>query len=122
MLAKLKQFGPVISLVPESAVQCLDFGFNSHEIRVARAFLNEPGERSDDPPTLISLYPDREGGQLVDAGGRIPVHQEAIYSLTGARALEPFWVLGCLYRSFGCGIPARTALIVSIKARSTGRE
>ncbi|MEE4379617.1 MAG: virulence factor SrfB [Candidatus Competibacteraceae bacterium] len=89
MLATLKQFGPVISLVPESAVQCLDFGFNIHEIRASRSFLNEPDELGG-PPTLISLYPDREGSQLVDAGGRIPVQQEAIYSLTGARALEPF--------------------------------
>ncbi|MCP5424400.1 MAG: virulence factor SrfB [Gammaproteobacteria bacterium] len=89
MLAKLKQYGPVISLVPETAIQFMDFGFNLDEIRVSRSFLNIPAT-ADDPPDLVCLYPDSEGGPLRDGEGRIPVQQEQIYSVSGARALEPY--------------------------------
>jgi hypothetical protein len=89
MLAKLNNFGPVISLVPQSGIQFLDFGLNINTLRVSCAFLNDP-ERG-----LVCLYSDAESGQLADAHGNLPVNQESIYSLDSARAAATFagaWV------------------------------
>jgi len=84
MLAKLKKFGPVISLVPQTGIQFVDFGLDINAVRVSRAFLNEPGAG------LVCLYQDGESGQLLDAAGQVPVKQELIYSLDGARAATTF--------------------------------
>jgi hypothetical protein len=89
MLAKLKTYGPVINLVPHTGVQFLDFGFDINALRISRAFLNEP-DGADGEPRLICLYRNSDGGPLVDANGRVPVQQERIYSLTGARAADTF--------------------------------
>ncbi|MCK7576841.1 MAG: virulence factor SrfB [Chromatiales bacterium] len=45
MLAKLKKYGPLINLIPNTAIQFLDFGFNLNETRVSRAFLAQTGAR-----------------------------------------------------------------------------
>ena len=89
MLAKLRTFPPVISLTPQTGVQFLDFGFNSAQVPLSRSFLNA-ADTANGQPRLVCLYPDSEGGQLVDAAGRIPTQPELIYSLTGVRAAETF--------------------------------
>ena len=68
MLAKLKKFSPLINLIPNTAIQFLDFGFNLNQSRVSRAFLSETG--ADHRPVLTSLYPDDASGQFVTEDGR----------------------------------------------------
>ena len=87
MLAKLKQFGPLINLIPNTAIQFLDFGFNLNEARVSRAFLTETG--ADGRAVLTTLYPDDASGQFVTQDGRA-VKPEQAYSLNAAKAATLF--------------------------------
>lgn len=87
MLAKLKKFGPLINLIPNTAIQFLDFGFNLNEVRVSRAFLTEIG--SDSRPVLTSLYADDASGQFVTQDGRA-VKPEQAYSFNAAKAVQIF--------------------------------
>ena len=92
MLAKLKQFGPLINLIPNTAIQFLDFGFNLNEARVSRAFLAETG--ADGRAVLTTLYPDDASGQFVTGDGRA-VQPEQVYSLNAAKAasiLDGVWI------------------------------
>ena len=87
MLAKLKKFSPLLNLIPNTAIQFLDFGFNLNEVRVSRAFLTEAG--SDGRPLLTSLYPDDASGQFVTQDGRA-VKPEQAYSFNAAKAVNIF--------------------------------
>ena len=87
MLAKLKKFSPLLNLIPNTAIQFLDFGFNLNEVRVSRAFLTEAG--SDGRPLLTSLYPDDASGQFVTQDGRA-VKPEQAYSFNAAKAVHIF--------------------------------
>ena len=92
MLAKLKQFSPLINLIPNTAIQFLDFGFNLNEARVSRAFLTETG--ADGRAVLTALYPDDASGQFVTQDGRA-VQPEQVYSLNAAKAagiLDSAWI------------------------------
>ena len=77
MLALLKNFAPLINLIPNTAIQFLDFGFNLNETRLSRAFLVETG--ADGLAALTALYPDNAGGQFVTQDGRM-VKPEQVYS------------------------------------------
>ena len=92
MLAKLRRFGPLVNLIPNTAIQFLDFGLNLNEIRVSRAFLAEPG--TDGRALLTALYPDDASGQFVTQDGRA-VKPEQVYSLNAAKAagiLDGAWI------------------------------
>ena len=87
MLAKLKHYSPLINLIPNTAIQFLDFGFNLNESRVSRAFLSEAG--ADGRPVLTSLYPDDASGQFVTQDGRAVTPEQA-YSFNAAKAAGIF--------------------------------
>jgi hypothetical protein len=84
MLAKLKPFGPLINLIPNTAIQFLDFGCNLDETRVSRAILAETG--ADGRAVLTALYADDASGQFVTQDGRA-VKPELVCSLNAARAV-----------------------------------
>lgn len=87
MLAKLKTLAPLVNLIPNTAIQFLDFGFDLNETRVSRAFLTETG--ADGRAVLTALYPDDAGGQFVTQDGRA-VPPEQVYSLNAAKAAGIF--------------------------------
>ena len=87
MLAKLKNYGPLINLIPNTAIQFLDFGFNLNETRVSRAFLTEAG--ADGRPLLTALYADDASGQLVTQDGRT-AQPEQVFSFNAAKAAALF--------------------------------
>ena len=92
MLAKLKLFGPLINLIPNTAIQFLDFGFNLNDARVSRAFLAETG--ADGRAVLTALYADDASGQFVTQDGRA-IQPEQVYSLNAAKAtaiLDGVWI------------------------------
>ncbi|HRX70675.1 MAG TPA: virulence factor SrfB, partial [Candidatus Competibacteraceae bacterium] len=92
MLAKLRQLGPLINLIPNTAIQFLDFGFNLNEIRLSRAFLAETG--ADGRPLLTPLYADDASGQFATHDGKT-VKPEQAYSLNAAKAamiLDRAWL------------------------------
>ena len=92
MLAKLKTLAPLVNLIPNTAIQFLDFGFNLDETRVSRAFLTETG--ADGRAVLTALYPDDASGQFVTGDGRV-VQPEQVYSLNAAKAasiLDGVWI------------------------------
>ncbi len=92
MLAKLRRFGPLVNLIPNTAIQFLDFGLNLNEIRVSRAFLAEPS--TDGRALLTASYPDDASGQFVTQDGRA-VKPEQVYSLNAAKAagiLDGAWI------------------------------
>ncbi len=68
MLAKIRPLGPRVNLIPNTAIQFLDFGFNLNETRLSRAFLVETG--ADGRPMLTSLYADDASGQFTIRDGR----------------------------------------------------
>ncbi|MBL8259696.1 MAG: virulence factor SrfB [Candidatus Competibacteraceae bacterium] len=87
MLAKIKKFGPVINLIPNTAVQFLDFGLNINEARVSRAFLAETN--AEGRAALTCLYADDASGQFVAQDGRA-IKPEQVYSLNAAKAAAIF--------------------------------
>ncbi|HOB60811.1 MAG TPA: virulence factor SrfB [Candidatus Competibacteraceae bacterium] len=92
MLAKLKRFGPLVNLIPNTAIQFLDFGFNLNEVRVSRAFLSETG--ADGHTGLTALYADDASGQFVTQDGRA-IKPEQVYSINAAKAaaiLDGCWL------------------------------
>ena len=92
MLAKLKKYGPLINLIPHTAIQWLDFGFNLNETRVSRAFLTQTG--GDGRAILTCLYADDASGQFVTQDGQT-VKPEQVYSLNAAKAaaiLDGVWI------------------------------
>jgi hypothetical protein len=92
MLAKLKKYAATINLIPNTAIQFLDFGFNFDETRVSRAFLVETG--ADGRAILTCLYADDASGQFVSQDGRA-VKPEQVYSLNAAKAatiLAGVWI------------------------------
>ncbi|PIE82975.1 MAG: hypothetical protein CSA09_04080 [Candidatus Contendobacter odensis] len=93
MLAKLRQFGQTVNLIPNTSIQFMDFGFNLDETRISRAFLVEAGA-DNQPPLLTSLYPDTTSGQFITSDGRT-AESDHVYSLNAAKALailEDVWV------------------------------
>ena len=92
MLAKLRPFGPCVNLIPNTAIQFLDFGFNLHETRLSRAFGVERG--ADGRPLLTCLYADDASGQFTTRDRRT-VKPEQAYSLNAAKAaaiLNGVWI------------------------------
>ncbi len=87
MLAKLRPFGACVNLIPNTAIQFLDFGFNLHETRLSRAFALEKG--ADGRPLLTCLYADDASGQFASRDGRT-VKPEQVYSLNAAKAAAIF--------------------------------
>ncbi|MEI2781754.1 MAG: virulence factor SrfB [Candidatus Competibacter sp.] len=87
MLAKLKKYAATINLIPNTAIQFLDFGFDLDQLRVSRAFLSETG--ADGRAVLTCLYADDAGGQFVTGDGRT-VKPEQVYSLNAAKAAAIF--------------------------------
>jgi len=87
MLAKLRRFGPRVNLIPNTAIQFLDFGFNVHEIRLSRAFLTVASAAGR--PVLTSLYADDASGQFATREGQ-SVKPEQVYSLNAAKATTIF--------------------------------
>lgn len=84
MLAKLSPFAACINLIPNTAIQCLDFGFNSANVRLSRAFTSTLG--TDGRPILTCLYADNASGQFTTADGQT-VKPEQAYALNAAKAL-----------------------------------
>ena len=87
MLAKLKKFAPVINLIPNTAVQLLDFGLNINEARASRAFLTQAG--ADGRAVLTCLYADDASGQFVTRDGRT-AQPEQVVSVNAAKAAALF--------------------------------
>jgi len=125
MLAKLKQYAATINLIPNTAIQFLDFGFNLGETRVSRAFLAETG--ADGRAVLTCLYAD-------DASGQFTTPVASSWPRTVARSsrnrcthstpprLPPFSPVPgfqCRFCGYESGI--RTAITCSTKGRPTGR-
>jgi hypothetical protein len=92
MLAKLRPLGLRVNLIPNTAIQFLDFGFNLNEIRLSRAFLAATG--ADSRLILTPLYADDASGQFTTRDGH-PVKPEHAYSLNAAKAtviLDGVWI------------------------------
>ena len=87
MLAKLKLFGPVINLIPNTAIQFLDFGFNLNTVRASRAFLTTTDPQGQ--VRLTCLYADDASGQFITQDGQI-AKPEQVYSLNAAKAAAIF--------------------------------
>jgi hypothetical protein len=88
MDATLPAFGPVVSLVPRTGVQVLDFGFDLGRAKVSRSFWMRPAEGGQSK--LVALLPDDDDPtRLVDSEGHAPPEQE-IVSWNGPRACEVF--------------------------------
>ncbi|MBK8183606.1 MAG: virulence factor SrfB [Candidatus Competibacteraceae bacterium] len=92
MLAKLRKYAPVINLIPNTAIQFLDFGLNLNEARVSRAFLTQ--NSTEGRAILTCLYADDASGQFVTEEGKA-VKPEQVYSLNAAKAaamLDATWI------------------------------
>lgn len=92
MLAKLTPYAPVVNLIPNTAIQFLDFGLNLNEARLSRAFLTQT--TAEGRAILTCLYADDASGQFVTDDGK-PVKPEQVYSLNAAKAaaiLDQTWV------------------------------
>ncbi len=87
MLAKLRPWSPLVNLIPNTAIQFLDFGFNLNEVRLSRAFLTAASVEGR--PILIPLYADDASGQFAARDGQ-PVKPEQVYSLNAAKAAVIF--------------------------------
>jgi hypothetical protein len=103
MLKRLTTFRRLVSLVPSSGLQFLDFGFDAEALpKINRAFWEEPvagaalSQDGRQQVVLRCLVPDEgEDGGLVDpkTGTRPP--QDSIYELNRQKGLETFlgrWV------------------------------
>ncbi len=92
MLAKLRKYAPVINLIPNTAIQFLDFGLNLNEARVSRAFLTQ--NSTEGRAILTCLYADDASGQFVTEEGKA-VKPEQVYSLNAGKAaamLDATWI------------------------------
>ena len=87
MLATLKNYGPLVNLIPNTAIQFLDFGCNLNATRLSRAFLVESSAEAR--PVLTPLYNDDASGQFVTQDGRA-VKPEQSFSLNAAKAATLF--------------------------------
>ena len=88
-LRPLPRYRPVVTLVPHSGVQFLDFGFTLGGVRVNRAFIEE--DLDGEGPMLHALL--NENGELLHPVTMEPT--EAAYTINAQKALEPFleaWV------------------------------
>lgn len=89
MTRPLSKFRPVVTLVPQSGIQFLDFGFDLDGVRFNKSFLEE-----DVPSEGVMLRPlVNRGGELLHPVSLEPV--EPTYSINAARALDLFlgaWV------------------------------
>jgi hypothetical protein len=103
MLKSLQSFRPVVSLVPGSGVQFLDFGFNSDEVaKVGRAFWEEEDVDVKSLRRLRYIKLDPKTNERVDArdlvettSPRRKIPEERIYEINARRALETYeneWV------------------------------
>lgn len=87
MLAKLRTFGSCVNLIPNTAIQFLDLGFNLDAVRLSRAFMVESA--ADGRPFLTCLYPDDASGQFITSAGQV-VQAEQAYSLNAVKACALF--------------------------------
>lgn len=87
MLAKLCTFGACVNLIPDTAIQFLDFGFNLNALRLSRTFMVEGA--ADGRPFLTGLYPDPASEQFTTNAGQTPP-KEQIHSTNAAKACALF--------------------------------
>lgn len=90
MLRALPQFRSVVTMVPQSGVQFLDFGLNTDPpFKVNATFLEEvSGTGADRVVTLHGLIADQ--GDLRHPVSGALVDNPALYSFNAAKGLEPF--------------------------------
>jgi hypothetical protein len=113
MLGPLPQFKSVVTLVPHSGIQFLDFGLNiDPPLRVNCSFVEErEAGKSDGLLTLQAMV--TEEGELRHAVSGEPVHGDPTYSFNAARGLEAFvekWVPVPFLRSLGQDARGREVL------------
>ncbi|MCB9960308.1 MAG: virulence factor SrfB [Rhodospirillaceae bacterium] len=99
--ALTRAYRSVVSLIPFSGVQILDFGFDIDATpKLTRFFWEEkqtdqPEDDGTIPVSLRSLHPDPETGELIDpATGQHP-DEDQVYSFNKVKGLEPYlgkWV------------------------------
>ena len=91
----------VVSLIPSSGVQFLDFGFDIETTpKLTRFFWEEkqPDQRAEDgtiPVALRSLRPDPSSGELIDPASGARPEDDEVYSFNKAKGLDIFvgkWV------------------------------
>ena len=101
MLKPLPSFRPVVSLVPNSGLQFLDFAFDIDRTpKLNRTFWEEQqvDQKTADgivPVALRSLRPHPDTGELFDPVSERAPDPEETYSLNKVKGLEPFlakWV------------------------------
>ena len=108
MLKELRPFKQIVSLVPRSGVQFLDFGLAIDPLKTRRAFWEEAS--GADEVTLRCLH-ERDGEQVYWDADRNRFERPGadVYDLNKARALEPFlnkWVPLPFFRiDSGAGSP-----------------
>ena len=91
---------PLISLIPCSGVQFVDFGFDLNATpKLTRSFWEElqgnANAEGKAPVTLHSLHPDPETGELINRATGKPAPADDVYSFNKVRGLEVFcgrWV------------------------------
>lgn len=103
MLKRLTTFRRLVSLVPSSGIQFLDFGFDIDALpKVTRAFWEEPvagaavSPQGDQQVVLRSLVlADEATGRMIDPKTGASAPADDIYELNGRKGLESFlgrWV------------------------------
>ncbi|MFA5119857.1 virulence factor SrfB [Zavarzinia sp.] len=101
MLKRLTTFRRLVSLVPSSGLQFLDFGFDIDALpKVTRAFWEEPVANTvtaegQQQVVLRGLQFDETRGGLVDPRTGQLAPSDDVYELNGRKGLEPFlgrWV------------------------------
>lgn len=97
MLKRLTSFRRLVSLVPSSGLQFLDFGFDIDALpKVSRAFWEEPvaagavGGDGQQQVVLRTLVMDETRGGLTDPRTGTLAPADEIYELNGRKGLEPF--------------------------------
>lgn len=96
MLKRLTSLRRLISLVPASGLQFLDFGFDIDALpKVARAFWEEPVTAAvtgdgQQQVVLRTLVLDEARGGLIDPRTGALAPQDEVYELNGRKGLEPF--------------------------------
>ena len=99
MLKPLTEFDDVVTLIPDSGIQLLDFGLNDEMVtKVRRSFWPEKlGQTDDDGRHIIRLHPleERDEGYVYFSdeypdGRYAPADDDDIDSYSGAKAFEAF--------------------------------
>src|SRR4051794_347898 len=99
MLTNLADFSDGFTLVPDSGIQFVEFGFDfDASPRLTRSFIERvsPGETGSDGKTLIRLLPNwNDDDPDSDQPPYPPSGDDVVYDIAKSRALETFldrWV------------------------------